>query len=93
MAVVVVPHEVPPILPYVARVLYLVAGALLLATPWPGPLAAILALPYAANVAPWWSVSDADAGAANRGWRRFLWLNYAMGFLVTLLLIWWALIR
>ena len=28
------------------------------------------------------------AGAnANRGWRRFLWLNYVTGFLVTMLLI------
>ena len=73
--------------------LYVAAGVLLLLTPWPGPLAAILALPYAANVAPWWSVTDADAATANRGWRRFLWINYATGFLVTLLLIWWALIR
>jgi 4-hydroxybenzoate polyprenyltransferase len=76
-----------------ALVLYLLAGALLLATPWPGPLAAILVLPYAANVAPWWSVRDADAAGANRGWRRFLGINYVTGFLVTLLLIWWALTR
>ncbi|MGN6326597.1 prenyltransferase [Pseudolysinimonas sp.] len=73
--------------------LYLAAGVLLLLTPWPGSLAAILALPYAANVAPWWSVTDADAPGANRGWRRFLWINYVTGFLVTLLLIWWALTR
>jgi 4-hydroxybenzoate polyprenyltransferase len=76
-----------------ALVLYLLAGVAMLATPWPGPLAAILVLPYAVNVAPWWSVTDADAAAANRGWRRFLGINYATGFLVTLLLIWWALIR
>jgi 4-hydroxybenzoate polyprenyltransferase len=76
-----------------ALVLYLLAGVLLLATPWPGPLAALLALPYAANVAPWWSVADADAVSANRGRRRFLGINYATGFLVTLLLSWWALIR
>jgi 4-hydroxybenzoate polyprenyltransferase len=76
-----------------ALVLYLLAGVLLLATPWPGPLGAILVLPYAANVAPWWSVPDAEAAGANRGWRRFLGINYVTGFLVTLLLIWWALIR
>ena len=76
-----------------ALVLYLVAGVLLLFTDWPGPLAAVLALPYAVNVAPWWNVTDADAAGANRGWRRFLWINFATGFLVTLLLIWWALIR
>ena len=38
-------------------VLYLLAGILLLATEWPGPLAAVLALPYAINVAGWWPVS------------------------------------
>jgi 4-hydroxybenzoate polyprenyltransferase len=76
-----------------AFVLYLVAGALLLFTTWPGPLAAVLVLPYAANVAPWWSVPDANAATANRGWRRFLWLNFLTGFAVTLLLIAWVLLR
>ncbi len=76
-----------------AVVLYLLAGVLLLATPWPGPLAAILVLPYAVNAAPWWSVTDAGAAGANRGWRRFIGINYVTGFLVTLLLIWWAIVR
>jgi 4-hydroxybenzoate polyprenyltransferase len=71
---------------------YLAAGVLLLFTIWPGPLAAILALPYATSCAPYWSVSDADAGSANKGWRRFLILNFVTGFLVTLLLIWFVLV-
>jgi 4-hydroxybenzoate polyprenyltransferase len=70
---------------------YLLAGVLLLLTAWPGPLAAILSLPYAASCAPYWSVTDAAAESANRGWKRFLWLNFVTGFLVTLLLIWYAL--
>jgi 4-hydroxybenzoate polyprenyltransferase len=70
-----------------AVVLYLLAGILLLATEWPGPLAAVLALPYAINVAGWWNVTDATAPDANRGWRRFLWLNFVTGFAVTVLLI------
>jgi 4-hydroxybenzoate polyprenyltransferase len=72
-------------------VAYLLAGGLLLLTTWPGPLAAILALPYAASCAPFWSVTDAAAESANRGWKRFLWLNFVTGFLVTLLLIWYVL--
>ena len=67
---------------------YVLAGLLLLGTEWPGPLAAILALPYAASILPWWSVRDEDAESANRGWRRFLGLNFVTGFLVALLLIW-----
>jgi lycopene elongase/hydratase (flavuxanthin-forming) len=74
-------------------VLYLLAGVLVLFTSWPGQLAALLVLPYAANVAPWWNVADADAAVANRGWRRFLWLNFVTGFAVTLLLIAWVLLR
>jgi 4-hydroxybenzoate polyprenyltransferase len=71
---------------------YLAAGILLLFTSWPGPLAAILALPYAISCAPYWNVSDEDAATANRAWRRFLALNFATGFLVTLLLIWFVLL-
>ncbi|WP_368497965.1 prenyltransferase [Herbiconiux sp. A18JL235] len=67
---------------------YILSGLLLLLTPWPGPLAAVLALPYAVSILPYWSISDADAERANAGWHRFLWLNYVAGFLVTLLLIW-----
>ncbi len=74
-------------------VLYLLAGILLLATEWPGPLAAVLGLPYAINFAGWWRVTDETAPTANRGWRRFLWLNFVTGFAVTMLLIAYALVR
>jgi 4-hydroxybenzoate polyprenyltransferase len=70
---------------------YLAAGILLLFTEWPGPLAAILALPYALSCAPYWNVADAAAESANRAWRRFLALNFATGFFVTMLLIWFVL--
>ena len=73
-------------------VAYLLAGALLLFTSWPGPLAALLALPYAISCAVYWRITDAEAESANRGWRRFLALNFATGFAVTMLLIWWALL-
>jgi 4-hydroxybenzoate polyprenyltransferase and related prenyltransferases len=73
--------------------LYLLAGILLLATEWPGPLAAVLALPYVATVLPFWSITDETAPTANRGWRRFLWINFVTGFVVTMLLIAWMLVR
>jgi 4-hydroxybenzoate polyprenyltransferase len=69
---------------------YLVAGILMVFTVWPGPLAGMLALPYAISCAPYWSVAAGDAPSANRGWKRFLVLNYVSGFLVTLLLIWFV---
>lgn len=68
---------------------YALAGVVMLASAWPGPLAALLALPYLLTVWPYRNVSDADAATATRGWDRFLWLNQFTGFAVTLLLIWW----
>jgi 4-hydroxybenzoate polyprenyltransferase len=67
--------------------LYVAAGVVVLATGWPGALAAVLVIPYVVNVLPFRSVTDAGAEVANRGWRRFLWINYATGFLLTQLLI------
>lgn len=66
------------------------AGLAMLGTAWPGPLGALLAVPYLLTAAPYRSVPDEQASAANRGWRRFLWINYACGFAVTLLLIGYA---
>ncbi|WP_024819154.1 prenyltransferase [Arthrobacter sp. 31Y] len=67
--------------------LWLVAGLAMLATPWPGPLAAIIAVPYIINCAPYWNVTDTTAARTNVAWRRFIWLNYGSGFLVTLIFI------
>ena len=72
-------------------VLYLLAGVLMLFAGWPAALAAVLALPYAISCAVYWNITDAEAESANRGWKRFLYLNFATGFLVTLLLIAFAL--
>ena len=69
---------------------WVLAGLAMLATAWPGPLAALLVVPYILAAAPYWSVSDADSASANGGWKRFLWINYACGFLATVLLIWSA---
>ncbi len=44
-------------------------------------------LPYLAMCAPFLRIDDAHAEEANRGWRRFLAINYGAGFLVTLLAI------
>jgi 4-hydroxybenzoate polyprenyltransferase len=73
-----------------ATIAYLTSSLVLLAVPWPGTLAALLPLPYAANTASFWSVRDADCERANAGWRRFLYLNIGVGVLVTWLLIWVA---
>ncbi len=73
-----------------AVVLYLVAGLVVVATPWPLPLIAPVALLYVGALAPWWSVSDEDAWKANRSWKWFLGLNFVAGAVVVLVLFeWW----
>ncbi|AMB60581.1 prenyltransferase [Microterricola viridarii] len=54
---------------------------------WPGALAALLVVPYLVLAWPYRSVSDEDSASATGGWRHFLWVNYAVGFLATMLLI------
>jgi 4-hydroxybenzoate polyprenyltransferase len=71
-----------------ALVCYALAGVAMLFTTWPGPLAAVLVLPYLAVVWPFRAVTDETADTATAGWRRFLWINQIAGFGVTLLLIW-----
>ncbi|GAA1824485.1 prenyltransferase [Nesterenkonia flava] len=71
----------------VSLTLWACAGLVMLWVPWPGPLAAVLVVPYLLNAAPWARVSDAEAAGTNSAWRRFIWLNYGAGFLATMLLI------
>ncbi|GHD04771.1 prenyltransferase [Zhihengliuella salsuginis] len=68
--------------------LYAAAGILCLAVPAPGPLAGLLCVPYAVNALRFARLTDETSAAARSGWRVFLWLNYATGFLFTLLLLW-----
>jgi 4-hydroxybenzoate polyprenyltransferase len=70
--------------------LYVLAGLLLLVTPWPLPLIALVVILYLGALAPWWSVSDEDSWKANRSWRWFLGLNFVAGAAVVLVLFeWW----
>ncbi|OYX53392.1 hypothetical protein B7Y92_03065 [Candidatus Saccharibacteria bacterium 32-50-13] len=48
---------------------------------WPVALAGLL---YVVNVWPYRLLNDENSDRANRGWRRFLWLNMIMGAVVTI---------
>lgn len=71
----------------IAVLAYAAAGVAMLFTGLPGIIAAVLVIPYILSTAPFWSIRDEDAEQANRGWRRFLGLNFLSGFVVTMLLI------
>jgi len=63
------------------------AGLLVLAAPWPAPLAAALVVPYLIICAPYRNVTEEGAAATTRAWRHFLAVNYGVGFAVTMLFI------
>ncbi|MDQ1206563.1 prenyltransferase [Microbacterium sp. SORGH_AS_0862] len=71
---------------------YLAAGLVMLASAWPGPLGALLVIPYLLTLWPYRSITDETCERATVGWGRFLWLNQLGGFGTTLLLIWYAML-
>lgn len=66
---------------------YLLAGLVLLTGGKPIPFAAIAVIPYLVIVWPYRSITDDTCEQANAGWRRFIWLNFIAGFVVTMILI------
>jgi 4-hydroxybenzoate polyprenyltransferase len=68
-------------------ILYVVASLLVALQGWPAWLIAIPGLAYVVNVALYIKLDDANSGKANKGWRRFIWLNLLSGFVVTIVLI------
>lgn len=75
---------------------FIVAGACVLAAgviigtgpqAWLVGACGALALPYALNTGRFASITDEHSARTRHGWRVFLWLNYVVGFFVTLALI------
>jgi 4-hydroxybenzoate polyprenyltransferase len=66
---------------------YVLAGFLMLFTPWPVLLISLVAIPYLIAVAPFWFITDDTATTAHRGWRWFLAINFVAGAWITLVAI------
>jgi 4-hydroxybenzoate polyprenyltransferase len=66
---------------------YVLAGALMLFTPWPVMLISLVTIPYLVAVAPFWFITDDTATTAHRGWRWFLGINFVAGAWITLVAI------
>ena len=67
--------------------LYLCASIILFTQGLLASIVGTAGLIYVANVAPFLRVTDKTSGVTNKGWRRFIWLNLFIGFIVTLILI------
>ncbi|MBC7459468.1 prenyltransferase [Candidatus Saccharibacteria bacterium] len=72
---------------WLSAVLYLAAVA---AVGSQGGLSLIVAaagLIYVGNVVPYLKITDKTSATANKSWRRFIWLNYIVGAVVTIVCI------
>jgi 4-hydroxybenzoate polyprenyltransferase len=64
---------------------YLLAGVLLLIAGGEFAIAAIAAIPYLVIIGRYLNLKDSACELANRGWRKFIWLNFFAGALVSIL--------
>lgn len=70
-----------------AVIAYLLAFAVLLPVSTAARLAGACSLLYIANISPYLGVSDKSSARTNAAWKRFIKLNFFVGFIVTLILI------
>lgn len=64
---------------------YLLAALLLILAGGEFALASIAAVPYLVIIGRYLKLKDADCEQANRGWRKFIWLNFFAGALISIL--------
>lgn len=71
-----------------ALILYSTASLIVLSFGgWQSIVAAAVGLMYSLSVAQFYGVSDKDSELTRKGWKRFLWLNYVAGFIITIIII------
>jgi 4-hydroxybenzoate polyprenyltransferase len=70
-----------------AFALYLLSAAVIMTIGWHGVVASIAVVPYLLIISPYLNITDADCERANGGWKRFIWLNFAAGALICLVVI------
>lgn len=66
---------------------YVIAGAMTLFIGDRYSWAILAALPYLFVVGREWNIDDAKCERANRGWKRFIWLNFLAGAIISSLII------
>lgn len=72
---------------WLAFALYVVAAILVSTQGWPMIIIGIAGLVYCSNIAPYLGITDQTSGTTNKAWRRFLWLNYGTGFVITMIIL------
>ena len=72
---------------WLSTVFYAAAVALVFAQGLVYTPIAIAGLLYVLNCLPYLTITDKNSGITNFGWRRFLWLNYLSGAIITIFIV------
>ncbi len=70
-----------------AFALYLLSALVIMTIGWHGVVASLAVLPYLLIISPYLNITDQDCERANGGWKRFIWLNFFAGALISLVVI------
>src|SRR5690606_17413192 len=70
-----------------ATLLYSIAGVLVIIQGGFAIIVGFVGLLYALNTVPYVSLADSQSQRANTGWRRFMYLNFVTGFVITISLL------
>ena len=70
-----------------AFVLYLLSALVVMTIGWHGVVASLAVVPYLLIISPYLNITDQDCERANGGWKRFIWLNFFAGALISLVVI------
>jgi 4-hydroxybenzoate polyprenyltransferase len=70
-----------------AFALYIVAALVVMTIGWHGVVASLAVVPYLVIISPYLNITDQDCERANGGWKKFIWLNFAAGALISLVVI------
>lgn len=72
---------------YFSLTAYILAIVIIALTGPYGVVVALAACSYAISITPYLSITDKTAEQTRAGWRRFLWINYLVGAVVTLAIL------
>lgn len=72
---------------WLSGALYATSGIVIASLGGIAVVAGLVNVLYLLNILPFFTIDDAHATTANRGWKRFLRINYVAGYIVTMILI------
>jgi 4-hydroxybenzoate polyprenyltransferase len=71
----------------IAIVLYVIAAIIIMSQGYLAIIVGTAGLAYALNILAYYNITDVLSGSARPAWRRFIWINFPIGFVITIILI------